>query len=76
MDLKACSTFREAFSIPGRLHPLKGGVAGKFAMDLVHPYRLIIAPANEPLPFLNEEETQLDFDKIDEIELVGVVDYH
>ena len=75
-DLTACTAFREAFSIPGRLHPLKGSGSGGFALDLVHPYRLIIAPANEPLPFSDEEETQLDFDRIDEIEVVGVVDYH
>jgi proteic killer suppression protein len=75
-DLKACKTFREAFSIPGRLHPLKGGSTRNFALDLVHPYRLIIAPANEPLPFSDVEETQLNFDRIDEIEVIGVVDYH
>ncbi len=75
-DLKACANFREAFSVPGRLHPLKGGGDGQFAMDLVHPNRLILEPANEPLPFVDEEKRQLDYDSIVEIEIAGVVDYH
>lgn len=75
-DLSACSNFREAFSIPGHLHPLTGSGDGQFAMYLVHPNRLILEPANEPLPFIDDEKTQLDYDRIDEITINGVVDYH
>ena len=75
-DLKACATFRVAYSIPGRLHPLTGSGDGKFAMDLVHPCRLILEPSNEPLPHIDDKKTQLDYDQIDEITIVGVIDYH
>lgn len=51
----------------GRCHPLKGNMKGLFALDLEHPYRLIIEPI---------------FDKFEELKYVNVVkvlevkDYH
>ena len=75
-DLKACANFDIALALPGRLHPLVGSGDGWFAMDLVQPNRLVISPANDPLPYRNDEKTELDFAAIDEIEVVGVDDYH
>lgn len=31
----------------GRCHPLKGNLVGKFALDLEHPYRLIVEPIKD-----------------------------
>lgn len=31
----------------GRCHPLKGDLAGKYALDLEHPYRLIVEPITD-----------------------------
>lgn len=74
--LSACSSFQVAFEIPGKLHPLSGSGSGQFAMNLVHPQRLIIEPANEPLPYLEDDENSLDYKQIDEVEIIGVIDYH
>lgn len=48
------------FSI-GRCHPLKGNKAGTFAMDLVHPYRLVFEK--------KEHIVQL-------VRIVSIEDYH
>lgn len=75
-DLASCAHLKMAFSLPGRLHALCGDWAGHFAMDLVHPHRLVFRPANDPLPYLDEEQTQLDQKRIDIIRIVEVIDYH
>ncbi len=31
----------------GRCHPLKGDLIGKYALDLEHPYRLIVEPTTD-----------------------------
>ena len=75
-DLAGCENFKVAFSIPGRLHPLVGDMGGLFAMDLVQPHRLLLSPANKPLPMLDGKEGGIDYQKVDEIEITGVIDYH
>lgn len=45
----------------GRCHPLKGNRLGQFAMDLVHPYRLVFIK--------NEEGVQL-------VTIIAIEDYH
>lgn len=37
---------------PTRCHLLTGDLAGKFAVDTVHPFRLIFEPAHHPIPHL------------------------
>ena len=75
-SLRACQNFQEAFVVPGRLHPLSGSGDGWFAMDLVHPFRLVIAPGNDPVPVKEGAENEIDFEKVDEAEVIGVIDYH
>lgn len=58
---------------PDRRHPLKGNRKGQFAVDLVHPYRLILKPS-DPVPML--EDGGIDLSKITEIVILGVEDYH
>lgn len=45
----------------GRCHPLKGNRKGQYAMDLVHPYRLIIEQIGDEIKIAN---------------IMEIVDYH
>lgn len=48
--------------------------AGKYAVDLIQPYRLIFYPANTPLP-LNAAGV-LEINKVTEIIIDKIIDYH
>jgi proteic killer suppression protein len=48
------------FSI-GRCHPLQGDRKGEYAIDLVHPYRLII----------EQEDDEIKF-----VRIINIEDYH
>ncbi len=51
-----------------RLHPLQGDRKGQFALDTVHPYRLIIRPQNGNVESL---------DTITKVEIISInKDYH
>ena len=45
----------------GRCHPLKGNRAGQYAVDLVHPYRLIFEKKGEEIQIA---------------EIMEIIDYH
>ena len=47
-DIVAASRVTEL--ITGSPHPLKGDRLGQFAVDLAGGWRLVFAPANEPIP--------------------------
>ncbi len=49
-DLGAADTLETMYHLPGRFHPLTGDRAGQFALDLDHPYRLILEPDHNPVP--------------------------
>ena len=51
----------------GRCHPLTGDLKGKYALDLAHPYRLIVEP--------QDEECSGNFE-IKIVKLLEVKDYH
>ena len=76
VDLAGCENFKVAFLIPGRMHPLVGKLKGCFAMDLIQPHRLVLSPANEPLPRISGPNSEVDYEQVDEIEIAGVIDYH
>lgn len=59
---------------PERRHALKGQRAGQQAVDLVHPYRLVFAPAHDPLP--QRPDGGLDEERVTAIRVIEVVDYH
>lgn len=61
-------------SPPDRLHQLTENRKGQFAVDLVQPYRLILAPNNEPIPL--KEDGGIDLDRVTAIVILDVVDYH
>ncbi len=61
-------------SPPDKLHRLTENRKGQFAVYLVHPYRLILAPSNEPIPL--KEDGGIDRDRVTAITVLDVVDYH
>jgi len=59
---------------PARCHPLKGSMKGKYSVDLKHPYRLIFAPAHDPLPEL--PNGGLDCRRVTIVKILGKEDTH
>ena len=59
---------------PDRSHPLRGDRAGQFAVDLVHPHRLVFEPNHAPLP--RAEDGGIDAGQVTAIVIVEVTDYH
>ena len=59
---------------PVRRHQLTGTRKGQFAIDLVHPYRLILKPNHEPVP--RKDDGGIDLYQVTAIKIIGVVDYH
>lgn len=59
---------------PARRHQLTGPRKGQFAIDLIHPYRLILKPDHEPVP--QKDDGGIDLNKITAITIIDVVDYH
>lgn len=58
----------------GRCHELKGSRAGQLALDLHKGYRLIIEPADEPLP--TKPDGGLDWAEVTAVRVLAVEDYH
>jgi proteic killer suppression protein len=74
LDLAAVETLNSMRMVPGRCHPLTQNLDGLFAVDLVHPDRLVFRPDHDPLPEL--PGGGLDWTKVTRIEIIGVGDYH
>ena len=66
--------FAPPYSRPNRCHELKGNLKGQLSVDLVHPYRLIFEPLNDPLPM--RPEGGLDWHEVMAINIKGVEDTH
>ena len=59
---------------PERRHQLVGDRDEQFAVDLVHPYRLVFEANHEPLP--RKDDGGIDTEQVTAITLLDVVDYH
>ncbi len=59
---------------PDRRHELQGQLAGKYAVDLVHPQRLIFEPDHDPVPL--KPDGGIDTTQVTGIKILDVVDYH
>ena len=59
---------------PERLHRLEGGRQEQYAVDLVHPYRLIFLIAHDPVPV--RDNGGIDLEQVTAITIVEIVDYH
>jgi len=74
MDLDAAETLEVMRDVPGRCHQLTENLDGLFAVDLVHPDRLVFMPDRDPVPQLSGGG--IDWSKVTKIEVVGIGDYH
>ncbi len=59
---------------PDRRHQLRGDRGEQFAVDLVHPYRLVFEANHEPLP--RKDDGGIDTEQVTAITILDVVDYH
>lgn len=59
---------------PVRRHLLRADRAGEFAVDLVHPYRLVFKPNHSPVP--RRSDGGVDTKRVTAITIIDVVDYH
>jgi len=66
--------FAPPYSKPNRCHELKGNLKGQLSVNLIHPYRLLFEPLNEPLPM--RPEGGLDWHAVTAINIKGVEDTH
>ena len=74
-DLQAADTLADVSTLPpAKCHPLHGDRAGKFAVDVQQPYRLIFEPANAPVP--RKKDGGIDLTKVTRVRILGVEDYH
>lgn len=75
MELKAAVSLDDISHLPpARCHALTGNRKGQLSVDLEHPYRLVFIPANNPM--LRTADGGLDWSKVTEIEIIGIVDTH
>lgn len=59
---------------PNRCHQLAGGRDERFAVDLVHPHRLVFEPGHDPVP--RKADGGIDLARVTAIEVTEVIDYH
>ena len=59
---------------PDRRHQLSADRDEQFAVDLVHPYRLVFAANHEPVP--RRDDGGIDAEQVTAITILEVVDYH
>lgn len=59
---------------PDRRHQLTGQLKDHFAVDLVHPFRLVFRPDHEPIPRKNDDG--IDLEAVTAIKITKVIDYH
>ena len=59
---------------PERRHQLSGNRDGQFAVDLVHPHRLVFEPNHRPLP--RKDGGGIDTEQVTAITILDVIDYH
>ena len=73
-DLAAAQNLQVMKTLPGRCHQLTGDLKGSFALDLVHPYRLLFEIANDPIPV--KPDGGVDWLLVTEIIITKIEDYH
>ncbi len=58
---------------PNRRHQLHGNRAGQYAVDLIHPHRLIFEPGDMPA---RKAGVEINTDEVTAITIIEVIDYH
>ncbi len=59
---------------PTRLHLLKGDYKGCYAVDVNRELRIVFAINHNPIPRCTDNS--VDLDKVTEICIIGILDYH
>ena len=59
---------------PNRRHQLYGNRVGQYAVDLVHPHRLVFTPNHDPIPV--KADGGIDMEQVTAITVIEIVDYH
>ncbi len=59
---------------PDRRHQLRGDRDEQFAVDLVHPHRLVFEANHDPLP--RKDDGGIDVEQVTAITIIEVIDYH
>ena len=59
---------------PERRHQLQHDRDGQYAVDLVHPHRLVFEPNHDPLP--KKADGGIDIEQVNAITIIDVIDYH
>ncbi len=74
-ELKAAEALADiSHLLPPRCHELTGNHAGRFSVDLEHPYRLLFIPADDPVPY--RDDGGVDLLLVKEIEIIKIEDTH
>ena len=74
-QIAAVETLADLDLLPGaRCHALTGNFKGMFAVDLVHPDRLLFSPDHEPLPL--KDDGGLILKEVTAVLIEGIGDYH
>lgn len=74
-ELEAADSLAELRVLPqARAHELTGDRAGQIALDLIHPRRLILEVANDPVP--RHDDGRLDWKRVTNVTVIEIVDYH
>lgn len=73
LNLGKSPTLADMSLLPGRLHQLTADRSDQFALDLLHPYRLILKPDHDPVP--TRDGTILR-DQVTCVMILDIVDYH
>lgn len=75
-QIRAAANLADLMKLPGaRCHQLKGDRKDQFAVDLVHPYRLIFTPADNPEP--RKDDGGIDLTRVRSVTIIQVKeDYH
>ena len=75
MELRAASNLDEISRVPPpRCHELSGDRKGQLSVDLDHPFRLILIPADDPIP--TKPDGGLDWASLTSVEILEIADTH
>lgn len=71
-DIDAAESVSEL--VAGKPHPLKGTRAGQLSISLAGGMRLVIEPANDPIPKKNDGS--VDWAQVTKVRVIEIEDYH
>ena len=73
-ELKAASSLYVISKTAANLHPLKGNRGGDWAVDIYKNWRICFEINHDPIPYI--EGAGIDFNKVTDIIIISVEDYH